>query len=300
MEERFNNRGVYSLLLTPFNSDRSVDYEAYEKYVEWQSRQGAQHLFAVCGSSEMKELLLPERIKLAKLAVERSNGVPVMATANLEPSWLAQIEEIKMMEQTGVKALVFVTKGYGNDQERMFAYLSELSTYTTLPIILYEFPGTSPHIMSGEVYGRLVETGRFFGIKDTTCKMDMIKEKIAVQGDSAVLQANIPYLMESYEAGARGVVATPTSCGAYLFAKMYDEFVAGDKAAANLTHQQICLLDNAIGEGFCASAKYLVSLCGIEMNWFTRGSHNLNAQRLKAIRVFFDWAKDTGMKFYND
>jgi len=49
--KKFNNRGVYSLLLTPFNVDRSIDFETYEKYVEWQARQGADHLFACCGSS---------------------------------------------------------------------------------------------------------------------------------------------------------------------------------------------------------------------------------------------------------
>ncbi len=298
----FNNKGVYSLLLTPFNEDRSINFETYKKYVEWQARQGAQHLFACCGSSEMTTLTLDERIKLATLAVEHSNGMSVVATANLEPTWHAQVEEIKRMEQTGVDGLVFVTKGYCDNNERLFTYLSELSTLTELPIVLYEFPGMQPHLMAAEVYGKLVETGRFVGIKDTTCHIETIKEKIDVQGDSAVLQANIPYLMEAYEAGARGVVATPTSCGAYLFAKMYDEFfVQNDREAANLTHQQICVLDNAIDSGFCASAKYLVSLCGNDgFNWYTRGAHNLNAQRLKSIRVFFDWAKATGFKFYND
>ena len=300
--KEFNNKGVYSLLLTPFNEDRSINYDVYKKYVEWQSRQGAQHLFACCGSSEMTTLTLDERIKLATLAVEHSNGMSVVATANLEPTWHAQVEEIKRMEQTGVDGLVFVTKGYCDNNDRLFTYLSELSTLTELPIVLYEFPGMQPHLMAAEVYGKLVETGRFVGIKDTTCRMEPIKEKIAVQGDSAVLQANIPYLMEAYEAGARGVVATPTSCGAYLFAKMYDEFfVQNDREAANLTHQQICVLDNAIDSGFCASAKYLVSLCGNEgFNWYTRGAHHLNDQRLKSIRVFFDWAKATGFKFYND
>ncbi|MBR4049232.1 MAG: dihydrodipicolinate synthase family protein [Clostridia bacterium] len=298
----FDNKGVYSLLLTPFKEDRSIDFEVYKKYVEWQSRQGAQHLFACCGSSEMTTLTPDERIELATLAVKHANGTPVVATANVEPTWHGQVEEIKRMEQTGVEGLVFVTKGYCDNNDRMFTYLSELAEHTTLPIILYEFPGMQPHLMDAECYGKLVETGKFHGIKDTTCRIEKIKEKIAVQGDSAVLQANIPYLMEAYEAGARGVVATPTSCGAYLFSKMYDEFfVQNDREAANYTHQQICVLDNAIDSGFCASAKYLVRLCGIEgFNWYTRGSHNLNPQRLKSLRVFFDWAKATGFKFYND
>ena len=301
MSKPFDNRGVYSLLLTPYHEDRSIDYKVYEQYVEWQARQGVQHLFACCGSSEMKELTLAERIKLATLAVEHAGGVPVMATANVEPSWFGQVEEVKAMEQTGVDALVFITKGFGNDSERLYTYIAELSSHTTLPVLLYEFPGDRPHLMAAECYGRLVKDGYVVGIKDTTSTIELIREKIAVQGDSAVLQANIPYLMEAYESGARGVVATPTTCGAYLFGKMYDEFfVQNDREAANRTHQQICVLDNAIDSGFCASAKYLVSLAGIPMNWYTRGAHQLNAQRLKSLRVFHEWAEATGFKYYND
>ncbi|MBQ2775025.1 MAG: dihydrodipicolinate synthase family protein [Clostridia bacterium] len=287
--------GVYSLLLTPFNEDRSIDYTAYEKYVEWQASFAPQHLFAVCGSSEMSELKADERLKLATLAVKRAGDVPVFATANLEPSWYAQIDEVKAMQDTGVKGLVFVTKGYCNDPDRLYTYLMELASHTELPIMLYEFPGLQPHLMPADVYGKLAQSGKFVGIKDTTCFMSKIKEKIAVQGDTNVLQANIPYLYEAYEAGARGVVATPTTCGTPLFVKMWKEFTDGDKAAAKRTHEHICLLDNAIGDGFCASAKYLVNLLGVPMNWYTRGPHNLNPQRLKAIEVFCDWAKANGV-----
>ena len=47
---RDNKDGIYSLMLTPFNEDRSIDYDTYEKYADWQVEQGVDHLFAVCGS----------------------------------------------------------------------------------------------------------------------------------------------------------------------------------------------------------------------------------------------------------
>lgn len=288
-------RGVYSLVLTPFHEDRSIDYNVYEEYVQFQAATGTQHLFAVCGSSEMMELTLDERLNCATLAVKNAGATPVVATANLEPSWLAQVEEVKRMEATGVSGLVFITKGYGNDRNRMFTYLSELASYTTLPIMLYEFPGCKPHKMPADIYKKLVETGRFIAIKDTTCSMSAITEKIEVQGESAVLQANIPFLFEAYKAGARGVAATPTSCGARLFVKMWDEFTAGDLEAAKITHQHICLLDNAIDSGFMASAKYLISLQGVPMNWYTRGTHNLSSARIHSIDVWYDWAKANGL-----
>lgn len=288
--------GVYSLLLTPFNWDRTLDYKTYEEYVAWQAAFRPQHLFAVCGSSEMMELTPEERVNCAGLAVKNSDGVPVFATGNLAVDFNDQVEEMKKLEQQGVSGLVFVTKGMCDKPDHMYEYMMELASHTELPIVLYEFPGLRPHLMDPVTYGKLAATGKFMGIKDTTCKLTDIKNKIAVQGDSNVLQANIPFLFDSYVNGARGVVATPTSCGADLFVKMWDEFTKGDIEAARKTHQNIIALDNAIDSGFCASAKYLVSLRGVKgMKWFTRGAHDLGPARLRSIEVFYDWAKETGV-----
>ena len=38
-------RGVYSLLLTPFKEDKSIDYDVYAQYVEWQGGGGNPHPF---------------------------------------------------------------------------------------------------------------------------------------------------------------------------------------------------------------------------------------------------------------
>ncbi|MBR3620666.1 MAG: dihydrodipicolinate synthase family protein [Clostridia bacterium] len=287
--------GVYTLLLTPFNEDLSIDYKTYEEYVSWQASFRPQHLFAVCGSSEMTRLSREERIKCASLAVKNSDGVPVFATGNLETEHDAEVEEIKALEQQGVAGLVFVTKGLCDRPQEQFEYLSSLAQCTGLPVILYEFPGLRPHLMDASVYGKLVETGRFHGIKDTTCLLDKIKEKIAVQGESNVLQANIPFLFDSWKAGARGVVATPTTCGADLFVKMWSEWVSGDESAAEKTYWQIINLDNAIDSGFNMSAKYLCRLRGIGFNPINREGATISLARMRSLKAYYDWAHYNGI-----
>lgn len=287
--------GVYSLLLTPFNEDLTVDYRAYEEYVSWQAAFKPQHLFANCGSSEMTALTMDERIKLAGLAVKNSAGVPVYATANLNYEREKELEEMKALEQQGVTGLVFVTKGMGDRPQEQFEYLNELASHTELPVVLYEFPGMQPHLMDADVYGKLAATGKFKGIKDTTCYLEKIEEKIAVQGESNVLQANIPFLYDSYEAGARGVVATPTTCGADLFVKMWDEWVKGDKAAAKDTYHQIINLDNAIDSGFNASAKYVCICRGVNMKCINRSKQKLSPARMRSIKAYVDWATSAGI-----
>ena len=288
--------GIYSLMLTPFFEDRSIDYKTYEEYAEWQVSQGVAHLFAVCGSSEMTLLTLEERLKLAELTVKHKGDTTVVATANIEATKEENLEEIKKMEQTGVDGIVLTTKGYGQDEDTLISYIRELASSTELPVFMYEFPGFQPHLISGKAYGELTKDGLIWGIKDTTCRLDMIKDNIDNKNDSTIIQANMPYLFDSYVAGARGVMATPTSCGGAFFQRFHEAFISGDMALAEQRYNEIILLDNAIDSGFCASAKELIRLQGVEgFNWYTRGSHDLSGARLRSIKSFHDWCVANGL-----
>ncbi len=293
---RDNKDGIYSLMLTPFFEDRSIDYNTYEEYTEWQVSQGVDHLFAVCGSSEMTQLTLEERLKLAELTVKHKGNTTVVASANIEKTKEENLEEIKKMEQTGVDGIVLTTKGYGDDEETLISYIRELASSTDLPVFMYEFPGFQPHLISGKAYGELTKDGLIWGIKDTTCRLDMIQDKIDNKNDSTIIQANMPYLFDSYVAGARGVMATPTSCGGAFFQRFHEAFVSGDMALAEQRYNEIILLDNAIDSGFCASAKELIRLQGVKgFNWYTRGPHNLSGARLRSIKSFHDWCVANGL-----
>ena len=288
--------GIYSLMLTPYFEDRTIDYATYEKYTEWQVSQGVDHLFAVCGSSEMTQLTLEERLKLATLTAKHKGNTTIVATANIEDTLEGNIEEIKKMEQTGVDGLVLTTKGLGDDDDKIVDYITKLLDVATLPVFLYEFPGFRPHLMSGKAYGELAKTGKIWGIKDTTSTFEGIKDKIDNKYDSTIIQANMPFLWDSYVAGARGVMATPTSCGGAFFQRFHEAFVSGDMKLAEQRYNEIILLDNAIDSGFNASAKELIRLQGVDtFNWYTRHDHNLSSARLRSLKSFHDWCVANGL-----
>lgn len=291
-----NKDGIYSLMLTPYFEDRTIDYVTYEKYTEWQVSQGVDHLFAVCGSSEMTKLTLEERLKLATLTAKHKGNTTIVATANIEETLEGNIEEIKKMEQTGVDGLVLTTKGLGDDDDKIVDYITKLLDVASLPVFLYEFPGFRPHLMSGKAYGELAKTGKIWGIKDTTSTFEGIKDKIDNKYESTIIQANMPFLWDSYVAGARGVMATPTSCGGAFFQRFHEAFVSGDMKLAEQRYNEIILLDNAIDSGFNATAKELIRLQGIDtFNWYTRNNHNLSSARLRSLKSFHDWCVANGL-----
>ena len=66
-------------------------------------------------------------------------------------------------------------------------------------------------------------------------------------------------------------------------------------ALAERRYWDIMRLDDAIGDGFNCTAKYLVALQGVPMNHTNRHGVQLAPQRLHALRAFHDWAVSEGL-----
>lgn len=284
--------GVFALLLTPFLEDGAIDWDVYDRYVDWQLGQQSAGLFAVCGSSEMGLLTLEERLKLAERAVQRAQAshTPVIATANVAPlNHLSEHEEeLLRMAATGVSAIVLIPPSeLGKDQELLYQYFSRLTSVSPVPVLLYECPMYRPHLIEASIYGRLVKEEGVIGIKDTTCTLEGIQGKINAGG--IVYQANTPFMLDSIRNGARGIMAITSTAAVSWVQKMWD---AGrrdnpdDQRVAEAIHAQLVALDALLGKAYTATAKHLVALQGIPMNTYTRSDRELSPAVAKSLEIW--------------
>lgn len=296
-------RGVFSLLLTPFLPDKSIDWTAYERHVSWQLEQGPAGLFAVCGSSEMKWLDAEERIRLARTAAELAGSTPVVATANLQPDLSAHRDEVLRMADTGVSGVVLVPPpGMGEDQDRLGEYFAQLVDRAPCPALLYEWPMVRPCLIEARIYGALVRDHGLAGVKDTTCTMEGITAKIQVTGRATVFQANAPYFSQAIRAGAGGIMAITTTAAPDVAVAYWNEESRHAAAAspadrAGALHEQLVLLDCAMvrGDAYPATAKYLAALRGPSMEAVCRHPAALTSEGRKAMEVWLRHAQRDGI-----
>lgn len=282
--------GVFSLLLTPFHEDGSIDWEAYERYVEWQLSFRPQGLFAVCGSSEMKWLTLTERLELMRRAVKLAGNPPVVATGNLEAPELQQ-EELKQVMDTGLAGVVLVPPaGMGADQGKLADHLAELADIAECPVILYEWPLVEPYEIEPWVYSRLTDTSSVIGIKDTTCTMEGIMGKIEAAQDTIVYQANTPFMLEAIRQGAKGIMAIVSAAGAGSVLDFWRAASQGSAHAEKL-HRELVYLDALLRFGYPSSAKMLAALQGVPMGSTVRSGGVITLEAKKAMEVWLQTVK---------
>ena len=57
-------KGIWPVLITPYNDDLSIDFNGYRQLLEWYKTFNIGGLYANCQSSEMYELTGDEKLKL--------------------------------------------------------------------------------------------------------------------------------------------------------------------------------------------------------------------------------------------
>lgn len=285
-------KGVYALLLTPFLQNGEIDWNNYDRYVDWQLAYQPHSLFAVCGSSEMAFLTLQERIALAKRAVDRSGGVPVVATANVESDVSKHEQELWRIVETGVSGIVLIPpSGMGKDQEVLGEYFANLVEKSPVPVFLYECPIYKPHLIDKNIYGKLANECGIVGIKDTTCTIEGIEGKINIAPESFVYQANTPFMLESIHLGASGIMAITSTAAVQLVLDLWRQGLQYS-AEANRTLEKLIFLDAILGKGFTATAKYLVSLQGVPMDSVTRNGKIIGKDAAMALKIWLEFVRN--------
>ncbi len=270
-------KGLYPVMLTPFNDDYSIDIRALEELTEFYLKAGANGLFANCLSSEMFQLTSEERILITKTVTKKVNGrVPVVATGTFGGGITQTSEFIKKIYNAGVEAVVINTNqlNHRNDPEEDFKKQLEkmLNATDNIPLGLYECPLPYKRLLSPSLMNWLGSTNRFLYHKDTSCNIDQIKEKIdAIKGSTlGLFNANTPTCILSMKEGAMGLSPVAANYYPELFAYLVKNYLKPDNNYEKI-ESLVTLLDSiADGKHYPLLAKITLGKRGLKIKPITR------------------------------
>ncbi|MCD8022226.1 MAG: dihydrodipicolinate synthase family protein [Lachnospiraceae bacterium] len=247
--------GIWPVMLTPFTEDNQVDYPALKELVEWYIKNGADGLFAVCQSSEMFALSLEERTGIAEYVKKCAAGrVPVVASGHISDGLDEQIQELRMMAQTGVDAVVLITNRMAAADESDDVWIRNTSDILShLPadvkLGLYECPKPYKRLMTEQTMRWCISTGRFYFLKDTCCDSATIRQRLQnCEGTGLKLfNANTATFLESLQMGAHGYCGVMANMHPRLYRYLLDSFwnagreepSSGDKATGEVVGEVI-------------------------------------------------------------
>ena len=241
-------RGAFVAIVTPFNSDGTIDEQGLVELIEFQIQNGT-HGIVPCGTTgEAATMSHEEHHRVVELTVKTVAGrVPVLAGTGSN-STSETIELTRHAKSAGADGALLITPYYNKpSQEGLYQHFKAVAAAVDIPIILYNVPSRTAVNMLPETVARCAEVKNIVGIKEATGSLQQVSEVIRqCPADFAVLSGDDFTSMATVLVGGAGVISVTSNVAPKEMAGMIAAALDGDLATANKLHYQLFPLMQAM------------------------------------------------------
>ena len=198
--------GTFTAIITPFNTDGSVDYSALRTFVQWQIANGVEGLVPVGTTGESPTLDVHEHLKVIATTVEAAEGKAAIIAGTGANSTAEAIELTRAVLGAGVDATLQVTPYYNKpNAEGLYRHFSSVADLG-LPVVLYNVPGRSGKEIPLDVVVRLAAHPSIAAIKEAAGSVDRVSA-IRNACELPVLSGDDSLTLPMISVGASGVIS---------------------------------------------------------------------------------------------
>lgn len=226
--------GSIVAIITPMNSDGSVDFASLERLVEFHIDQGTDAIVAVGTTGESATLPMSEHINVVSQTVKFAAGrIPIIG-GNGANATAEAIELTKSLSKVGVAAMLGVTPYYNKPTPKgLIAHFKAIAASTEVPQILYNVPGRTAVDMLPETVAELVHVPNIIGVKEATGDVSRVKRLRQLCGDDFMLYSGDDATAREFLLlGGNGVISVANNIVPKAFKAMCDAALAGNAELA--------------------------------------------------------------------
>lgn len=243
-------RGAATAIVTPMTKDGAVDYDTFERLIEFQIRGGISAI-VVCGTTgEAATLTTEEHIDVIAFCAKKVAGrVPVIAGTGSNDTAYG-IELNRLACQAGADALLMVTPYYNKaTQNGLYEHFKMMADASAKPIILYNVPSRTGCNLQPATVARLAEHPMIVGVKEASGDLSQVATLAALCGDKIdIYSGNDDQILPVLSLGGAGVISVLSNLLPGETDEMCQKFFRGDVDGArelqlrylNLVHLLFC------------------------------------------------------------
>ncbi|WP_316782926.1 4-hydroxy-tetrahydrodipicolinate synthase [Pedobacter frigiditerrae] len=234
---KFHGTGV--ALVTPFNTDGSVDYQGLKKLINHLVDGGIDYLVSLGTTGETATLNKDEKKKVWDFTAEINDGrLPLVAGIGGNDTYVIG-DAIKTFENNNYSAVLSVSPYYSKPtQEGIYQHYKYLSELSELPIILYNVPGRTGSNMSAETTCRLAHDFKnVIATKEASGSFEQFNQIMRDKPeDFLLISGDDPIALPMISIGAVGVISVVGNALPQQLSDMIRLCLKGDFAKALPAH----------------------------------------------------------------
>ena len=258
-------KGSITALITPFKNG-AIDWDSFDKLVEWQVEQGS-HGLVPCGTTgESPTLSHDEHKAIIRRCVQVVNQrIPVIAGTGSNATQEA-VELTQDAKDAGVDGCLSVVPYYNKPtQDGIIAHFSAIHDAVDLPIVLYDIPGRSVVEMTTDTIATLAKMDHIVGVKDATNDLSRVRAlREMTASDFTLLSGEDPTAAGFYALGGDGCISVISNVAPKACADLYNSWIAQDIPTFTARRDALAPLGR---DAFCESSpapiKYAAKMLGI-------------------------------------
>jgi len=231
--------GCGTALVTPFQTDFSLDEGALRKLIQRQIRGGVDFLVPCGTTGENPTLTRAEHLRVVEITIEEAQSrVPVLAGAG-GYNTNEVIELARELEALGADGLLSVTPYYNKPtQEGLYQHYRAVAQATRLPLILYNVPGRCGTNLEPATVKRLAGIRNIVGIKEASGNItQMAALANAVPAEFVILSGDDAIALPLFALGGRGVISVASNEIPAEMAQLCRHALRGEFAQAREIHR---------------------------------------------------------------
>ena len=244
-------KGAATALITPFDSNGKVDYEALNRLINWQIEQGIDGLLIAGTTGEGSTLSDEEHRKVLQFAVSAANHrVAMIAGTGSNDTEYAK-DMTKYACEIGYDACLVVTPYYNKTTQRgLVAMFKAIADVSTKPLILYNIPSRTGVNIEPETFKELDGYPHIAAIKEASGNIAKVVDTAALVGkDLAIYSGNDDQVIPLLSLGGMGVISVLSNLLPRQTSQMCHLYFEGQTAeAADLQMKYLPLIHALFSE----------------------------------------------------
>lgn len=290
MSLREQLRGTGVAVVTPFNSDKSIDFDALQNLVDFVIDGGVQYIVSLGTTGETPVLSKEEKREVFNFTVDAVGGrVPVVIGIggnNTE----ALIKDLSFFPVDKAAAILSASPYYNKpSQEGIYQHYKAFASATAKPVILYNVPGRTGSNISAQTCLRLAnDVPNIQGIKEASGNMVQCMHILRNRPSDFLVTSGDDHLtLPLIACGMDGVISVAANSFPKDFCNLVNLALAGDFAAAqHLQHKLLEGFDLLFAENNPAGVKAFLAELGILQNELRLPLVPLSAPIHEQVRAF--------------
>ncbi|SFL39056.1 4-hydroxy-tetrahydrodipicolinate synthase [Pelosinus propionicus] len=225
---------ILTAMVTPFNDDFSVNYDAAGNLAKYLVANGSDGLVVAGSTGESATLDKEEKLKLFATVLDAVGDKATVIAGTGSNDTMASIKLTQEAEKLGVHGAMLVAPYYNKPpQEGFYQHFKSIANGTNLPLIIYNVPGrTSSNILPGTI-ARLAEFKNIVAIKEASGNLEQVAEIArTTPNDFMIYSGDDSLTLPILSVGGVGVISVAAHIVGNRMQEMIAAFLNSDIARA--------------------------------------------------------------------